>query len=104
MRIHESAANNSAFIALQGGSAMTSNFTMFITLTLNCTHLNNIKAMVNIATSSANTYLQFLVIAVNDASGNPVEATFVNDSFAAVNVNVFTRTPHLQPSKGLCLI
>jgi len=66
---------------------MTSNFTMFITLTLNCTHLNNIKAMVNIATSSANTYLQFLVIAVNDASGNPVEATFVNDSFAAVNAS-----------------
>jgi len=93
-RIHESAANNSAFIALQGGSAVTSNFRTVITLTLDQADLNNIKAMVNIATSSANTYLQLLAGAANDTSGNPVEGTFVNDSFAAVNVNVFTPGHH----------
>jgi len=59
-----------------------------ITNTLNCAHLNDVKAVVNIVTSSASTYLQLLAVSINDISGNPVEATFVNDSFAADNVNV----------------
>ena len=90
-RIRESAANTSAFIALRGGISSTNDVMTVVTLTLDATDLNNIKANLNIATSSANTYLQLLAGAVNDTSGNPVVATFVNDSFTAVNVNTFTR-------------
>ena len=103
-RIRESAANTSSFIALQGGSSSTNAVMTVVTLTLDSTDLNNIKANLNIATSSANTYLQLLAGAVNDTSGNPVVATSVNDSFTAVNVINFTPDMTLQSLTVLCLI
>ena len=89
-RIRESGENVSAFIALKGGTPTTNNVRTIVTLTLDSGDLNNIKANVNIATSSANTFLQLLAEAVSDTAGNPVVATFVNDSYTAVNVNTFT--------------
>ncbi len=94
LAIQDGASNNSNSIVLQGGTTTATNFFTVVTLMLERSDLNAIKANTDIATEAANTFLMLQPGAVNDTSTNPVMGTD-NGTVVAIPVTVFT--PDITP-------
>ena len=90
--IQETQTNGSEYVALSDGTLMANSLYTEIILVPSRADLNAIKINTNIATTVAadNTYLQLLEGALNDTASNAIGATFVNDTFSAIEVTVFT--------------
>ena len=90
--IQQNQTNGSESVSLSDGTLSSSNQLTQITLVLSRTDLNSIKTNTAISTLSpaGNTFLQLLQGALNDTSGNEISATFVNETFSAIEVGQFT--------------
>ena len=97
--LQENQTNGSEYVALSDGTVISNDLFTEITLTPSRSDLNSIKINSNIATTvnADDVYLQLLDGAVNDTASNSINATFINDTFSAIQVTTFT--PDGEPPK-----